>query len=239
LRTSTFPKDPALPGRSGRPWTAASGAVHPGRRLSSLPSRLQRLLLRLIWLLPLTAVAALPAAPASEVDPTQVWRVDFESGVLWHFAGSASPLDYVFLPQILSLIGPANFHRPFLGGEIFLRSRYSVILDPIVQAPEHHYFAASASGLLEWWDLARTRCLFFTSGGGCGWLDAKGYEIAGGQGQEFNFNWLIYGGARFRVAPRWTASLGLYFQHVSNGHLDKLDPGVNALGPMLNASWRF
>jgi hypothetical protein len=204
-----------------------------------LSLRAHRLHFALGWLWPLATAATLAATPVSESDPTQDWRLDFESGVLWHFAGSASPLDYVFLPQILSLVAPANFQRGLWGGDIVLRSRYSLILDPIVQAPEHHYYAASACGMLEWWDHLRTRCLFFASGGGLGWLDAKGYSIPGGQGQEFNLNWLIYGGARFRLAPRWTASLGLYFQHVSNGHLNKLDPGVNALGPMLNASWRF
>jgi hypothetical protein len=187
----------------------------------------------------LAAVAATAGTPLSLEDPTQVWRFDYETGVLWHFAGSASPLDYVFLPQMLSLVAPANFHRRVLGHDLFLRSRYSLLLEPIVQAPEHHYYAGSAAGLLEWWDDRRTYCLFLASGGGLGWLDAKGYSIPGGQGQEFNLNWLIYSGGRLQLSPRCSASLGLYFQHVSNGHLNKLDPGVNTIGPMLNASWRF
>jgi hypothetical protein len=111
--------------------------------------------------------------------------------------------------------------------------------EPILQGPEHHYYAVSASGLLEWWNLRRTECLFFTSGGGFGWLDAKGQQVAGAQGQEFNVNWLAYAGGRLRLASRWTASLGLYFQHVSNGHLNKVDPGINAIGPMLNAGLQF
>lgn len=172
-------------------------------------------------------------------DPIQPWRLDLESGVLWHFAGSSSPQDYVFLPQLISLVGPANFVRRVLGHDLFLRSRYSLLLEPILQAPEHHYYAGSVSGLLEWWNDARTYCLFFTSGGGFGWLDARGYSIPGGQGQEFNLNWLIYGGGRLRLSGRSTAGLGLYFQHVSNGHLNKLDPGVNAIGPMLNIGWAW
>ena len=184
-------------------------------------------------------VATATAAEAPSSDSTQEWRLDFESGILWHFTGSASTLDYVLLPQILSLVGPADIQRRVLGGELVLRSRYSLLLEPILQAPEHHYYGGSAAGLLEWWDDRRTRCLFLTSGGGFGWLDAKGYEIPGGQGQEFNFNWFIYGGGRIRVAKRCAATVGVYYQHVSNGHFDKLDPGVNAIGPMLNASWRF
>jgi lipid A 3-O-deacylase len=183
------------------------------------------------------ATAAAMDSPSS--DPTQQWQLDFESGILWHFTGSASPLDYVFLPQVLSLVAPADFERRVLGGELVLRSRCSLLLEPILQSPEHHYYGASAAGLLEWWDDRRTRCLFFTGGGGFGWLDAKGYEVPGGQGQEFNFNWLIYTGGRIRVSERCNASAGIYYQHVSNGHLDKLDPGVNAIGPMLNIRWRF
>ena len=196
---------------------------------------------RTLWTLGLLIAGAATAAAAESPssDPTQQWQLDFESGILWHFTGSASTLDYVFLPQILSLVAPANIQRPFLGGEIFLRSRYSLLIEPILQSPEHHYYGASAAGLIEWWDDQRTRCLFLTSGGGFGWLDAKGYEIPGGQGQEFNFNWLIYTGGRLRFTERCTATLGVYYQHVSNGHFDKVDPGVNAIGPILNIRWKF
>ena len=184
-------------------------------------------------------VAAAIAMESPSSDPTQQWRLDVESGILWHFTGSASPLDYVFLPQMLSLVGPADFQRRVFGGELVLRSRYSLLLEPILQSPEHHYYGGSAAGLLEWWDDRRVRCFFLASGGGIGWLDAKGYEIPGGQGQEFNFNWLVYGGGRVVVAERCAATVGVYYQHVSNGHFDKVDPGVNAIGPMLNVSWRF
>lgn len=187
----------------------------------------------------LAGATAAMAADSPPADPAQQWRLDVESGILWHFTGSASPLDYVFLPQIVSLVGPANFQRQILGGDLLLRSRYSLLLEPILRSPEHHYYGGSAAGLLEWWDRRRTRCLFLTSGGGFGWLDAKGYEIPGGQGQEFNFNWLAYLGGRVLLGGRCNATVGVYYQHVSNGHFDKVDPGVNAIGPMLNASWPF
>ncbi len=193
------------------------------------------------WALGLLSAGVATAAPMESPphDPAQEWRLDFESGILWHFTATASHLDYVFLPQILSLVGSADFQRRVMGGELVLRSRYSLLLEPTLHVPEHHYFGGSASGLLEWWDDRRMRCLFLTSGGGFGWLDAKGYNIPGGQGQEFNFNWLIYAGGRVRVAERCSATVGVYYQHVSNGHYDKLDPGVNAIGPIVNVSWRF
>lgn len=159
--------------------------------------------------------------------------------MLWRFTGSATPLDYVIEPTLLSLVDPPILHFKLCGGDLVLRSRYSLIWEPIIKGPEHHYYGATASGLLEWWNPRRTQCIFFTSGGGFGWLDAVGQQVAGAQGQEFNFTWLAYGGARWRIGRQWTASMGLYFQHLSNGHFNKVDPGINALGPMLNAGWRF
>lgn len=188
----------------------------------------------------LAAIASLPlrtqAAPA---DPASHWELDYETGVLWRITGSATPLDYVIMPQILSLKTPAILSRRFGGGDLVLRSRFSFLAEPIVQGPEHHYFGLTGSGILEWWDLRRTRSLFFSSGGGVGELDSHGYQIAGAQGQEFNLTWFMYGGARFRYSDRLSGSIGLYFQHLSNGHLDKVDPGLNALGPMLSAGWHF
>ena len=180
-----------------------------------------------------------PAPLRADPDPITQSRFDFETGVLWHFTGSASPLDYVIQPQMLSFIGPVNWQWPLGGGDLIIRPRFSLLWEPIIQGPEHHYYAGSASCLAEWWNHQRSECLFFTSGGGLGWIDAKGQQIAGAQGQEFNLNWLIYSGVRLRVAPRWTTSLGVYFQHVSNGHFNKVDPGIDAIGPMLNAGWQF
>ena len=34
-------------------------------------------------------------------------------------------------------------------------------------------------------------------------------------------------------------TLGLYFQHISNGGQDAVNPGVDAPGPMLGIGWRF
>jgi lipid A 3-O-deacylase len=70
-------------------------------------------------------------------------------------------------------------------------------------------------------------------------MDSKGYEVPGGQGQDFNLNWLIHAGVRFRTAHAWWASLGLYFQHISNRGLNKINPGLNALGPTLGLSRKF
>jgi lipid A 3-O-deacylase len=173
-------------------------------------------------------------------DPTRHWEVDYESGVLWRFSGDATPLTYTFLPQILTFKSPfVGSMVPFLGGDLVVRNRLSLLGEPISAGPEHHFAGATASGILEWWDKRRTRSLFFASGGGVGWLDAKGHEIKGAQGEDFNLTWLVYTGARLIFKNHMSVSGGVYFQHVSNRYLNRINPGVNAAGPMLSVGWHF
>jgi len=189
--------------------------------------------------MPLRAQTQVTAPPPATLDPTQHWELDYETGLLWRFTGSATPLTYTILPQILSVKSPAIFDWSCAGGDLVLRNRFSLLIEPILTGPEHHYYGVTGSGSLEWWDHARTWSLFFAAGGGVGELDAHGYQVAGAQGQEFNLTWFMYGGARVRLSKGFSLSGGLYFQHLSNGHLDKVDPGLNAVGPMLSAGWHF
>lgn len=174
-----------------------------------------------------------------DADPTLHWEIDYESGVLRKFTGEATPLHYVVVPQLLTFKSPSVSRLPWAGGILILRSRFSLLVEPIVRGPEKYYVGASASGCLEWWNAARTTTFFFTSGGGLGVMNSRGHEIAGAQGQDLNFNWLMYGGVRKRWTPAHSASVGIYFQHVSNTGLDKVNPGLNAIGPMLSYAWHF
>jgi hypothetical protein len=179
-------------------------------------------------------------AAAAAYDPTQHWEFDAESGVLWRVTGSATPLSYTVLPQLLTVKSPlVGDARPFFGGDLVLRNRFSVLLEPIAVGPEHHFTGASASGIMEWWDKRRTRALFFSSGGGIGWLDSKGHTVKGGQGEDFNFTWLAYLGGRFILRNGLSGSVGVYFQHVSNTYLNRVNPGLNAVGPMVSLGWHY
>jgi len=173
-------------------------------------------------------------------DPVQHWELDYESGILWRFTGSATPLSYTVLPQLLTVKSPlVGTVRPFFGGDLVIRNRFSLLMEPIIVGPEHHFVGGSASGILEWWDRQRTRCLFFSSGGGIGWLDSKGHQVKGGQGEDFNLNWFAYGGARIALKKGLSASAGVYFQHISNRYMNPVNPGLNAVGPMLSLGWHF
>ena len=150
---------------------------------------------------------ATPAATPA-VEPRYEWEV--MSGVLWKVGGGATPLNYVVLPQIISL-----------------------------KIPEKFYLGLAAAGELEWRHPSNRFEAFFASGGGFGWMDSEGYEIAGGQGQDFNLNWLVHTGIRYRTKSGWRWSAGAYFQHISNRGMNKINPGLNSLGPTLAVSRRF
>jgi lipid A 3-O-deacylase len=186
---------------------------------------------------------SLAAADSVEipVSSLEVLRYEWEvsSGVLWSVGGGATPLDYVLTPVIVSLRIPPVFERPLGGGILVHRARFSLLMEPIVTGPEHYYFGAAAAGELEWRQRVGRWSALFAAGGGFGVMDSKGYEVAGGQGQDFNLNWLINLSAKYRARSGWQASAGLYFQHISNRGMDKVNPGLNALGPTFGISRRF
>jgi lipid A 3-O-deacylase len=205
------------------------------------PMRLARLMpLCLAMALATRALADGGATLVAPYDPTQHWEIDTESGILWRFTGDATPLTYTILPQMLTFKSPlVGTARPFFGGDLVIRNRFSLLGESIIAGPEHHFLGGSASGILEWWDKPRTRALFFAAGGGIGWLDSKGHEIRGAQGEDFNLNWLAYSGARVMLRNRLSGSFGVYFQHISNRYMNSVNPGVNAIGPMLSLGWHF
>lgn len=178
-------------------------------------------------------------AHAGPPDPTERWAFDFYTGALYSFDSGASPLDYTFLPQIPTLRSGAIMRRKLGAGDLVVRNRFSLLVQPIVDGPETHYIGLAAAPSIEWWNAERTFSTFFSIGGGFGWMDSRGPATPGGQGQDFNLNWFMHGGVSMRVNERLSASLSVYFQHISNGGMDAVNPGVNALGPMLGVGWRF
>lgn len=178
-------------------------------------------------------------SPAASYDPVEHWEFGLETSALWSVGGGASPLHYVFLPQVVTVKTPWVMRRQAGEGVLVLRSRFSLLAEPVIEGPESYFIGLAAGGSLEWWNARRTMSLFLSAGGGIGWMDARGHEIEGGQGQDFNFNWYVHSGLRFMLAERLSASLGLCFQHLSNHGLDDINPGVNALGPTIGLAWHW
>jgi lipid A 3-O-deacylase len=192
-------------------------------------------------LLPTFSIAADISASGTPLLGTtaQQWEIDFESGILWRAGHNGTPLNYTILPQILTFKSPAVARRGVKGGELVMRSRFSLLHEPFIKGPESRFTAVTASGILEWSSSSQKFVVFFSSGGGVGVLDSKGYETPGAQGQDLNLTWFLYPGLRYRSSEKVSASLGIYYQHVSNGGMDKVNPGIDAVGPVMSIGWRF
>ena len=170
---------------------------------------------------------------AAPYDPVQHWEIDYETGVIWRFSGDATPLGYTILPQILTVKSPlVGTVRPFFGGDLVIRNRFSLLGEPKLRRArrldeaEEQMFDGHII-ILE------------AAGGGLGWLDSKGHEIKGAQGEDYNLNWLAYTGVRILTKKRLSGSVGAYFQHISNHGMNSVNPGVNAVGPMASVGWHF
>jgi hypothetical protein len=161
------------------------------------------------------------------------------SGILWKVGGGATPLTYTLAPQIITMRCPPIREWPLLGGTLLYSTRLSLLLEPIITGPETYFIGTAAAGFLEWHVPSRRFSCFFAGGGGFGWMDSRGYEVKGAQGQDFNLNWLLNLGLRVQTRSHWQWSTSLYFQHISNRGMDKVNPGLNALGPMLGLSRQF
>ncbi len=174
--------------------------------------------------------------PAAEPDPTDQWAVDFETASLWRISDNTF-LDYLVLPQALSLRTPA--HLRFRFGEddqLVLRHRFTLLAEAIVEGPESHYFGWSCSPSIEYWTSKHTY-FHLSVGGGFGAIDSQG--VPGGQGQDFTYNWFITLGVRHYFSRGWAVGAGVMYQHFSNRGATDPNPGLDALGPMLGISRSF
>ena len=169
-------------------------------------------------------------------NPCDQWAWDFETAALWRISDSTH-LDYVVLPQILSLRTPAHLRMAIGDNTLTVRARFSLLAEPVVRGPESLYLGFSASPSLEYWFADQTACWFTSIGGGVGWIDSQ--SDPGGQGQDFTLNWFATTGLRYYLKPDLAISAGAFFQHLSNGGATDPNPGLDALGPVLGLTWHF
>lgn len=188
---------------------------------------------------------AAPAEPdAKEVQevvaaPAAGWEFGFETGALWRVGDRATPLNYVLLPQVLTLKTPRQFGGQVFGGDWMVRGRFALEAAPVVVGPERYFVGALLSPSVEWWAPSRRLTVFLGAGGGVGLMDARGDEVAGAQGQDFNFTWFAQAGVQWRITPAFAVGLAAQYQHISNGGMNAINPGLDALGPMLGFGWRW
>ncbi len=176
-------------------------------------------------------------AEEAPLRPWETGALNVETGLLWE-VGSLTTISYRLVPTQLSWRSKEFIGHVFAdGSRLMIRHRLTLIGTWVQAGPESHYAGISGSPSVEWWNAAGTWSLFTGSGGGFGWIDSRG--VAGGQGQDFAFNWFIRGGVEHVTAKHGRLSAGLMYQHLSNGGQTDPNPGIDALGFTLGYSWVF
>lgn len=114
----------------------------------------------------------------------------------------------------------------------------SGVAEPILRGPENFYYGISI-GLRYNFLLPGSRFTPYVSGGvGLGWIDSHA-NVNGAQGQDFTFNVTSAAGVSYRIDDHWKASLGLVFQHLSNGGQTDPNPSLNLLGPQIGLTYSY
>jgi hypothetical protein len=155
------------------------------------------------------------------------------TGAAWWQA----PLKYTLVPFIFSL----RWHWGDIGGPWILRGNtdltFSGSYTAIPRGPEHLYaaymFGVRRNFVRPNWRIAP----YLETRGGLGYTDAKGPDgVAWAQGQDFTFNFILGGGARYNFNARYSVSTGVAYMHISNLYLSEPkvpNYGINVFGPTL------
>lgn len=185
------------------------------------------------------AALALLAVPALAADhPAEAWELTLESGYLWN-TGSNTPIDYEIAPTQFTLRSPTvmTWWEDENGARLIVRSRFSLLLESIVEGPEDYYLGVNGAPSIEYWFPNEKTSAFFSIGGGLGLTNST--REVGGQGQDFTFNWFWQLGLRQEIAPNLSLLGGAFYIHHSNGGQTSPNPGIDALGFTVGMSWRF
>jgi hypothetical protein len=151
-------------------------------------------------------------------------------------------LKYTLVPNILSL----RWQRGDIKGPVVLRGNWDFTFSgdytDVVRGPETRYFAFDY-GVRRNFVPRRWRATpYFEMRGGVGNINAKGYKVVYGQGQDLTFTYMMGAGWRYNLNSRYSLTAGLNYYHISNMFLSepKLeDYGINVYGPMIGINVRL
>ena len=95
------------------------------------------------------AALALLTVPALAVDanhPAEAWELTLESGYLWNI-GDNTAIDYEIAPTQFTFRSPVvlNWWEDEHGARLVVRSRFSVLMESIVEGPEDYYFGINGA----------------------------------------------------------------------------------------------
>lgn len=186
----------------------------------------------------LFTLAASPALASEAVEaPWQRPAFDIETGVLLQ-VGDNTNLDYTLVQTELTYRAPYTFQFDMAGGSnLIVRSQWSFIGTWFERGPEDYYIGISGGPSIEWWCPENTWALYFSIGGGFGLTNSSGPPD--GLGQDFTLNWFAKTGIRYQVTDDFSIYGGPFFRHMSNGGMTEINPGIDALGITIGASFSF
>ena len=193
-------------------------------------------IIRVIAAMCLFATTALIPDARGDWRPWEEPAFSIENGLLWQ-VGKSTPLSYRLIPTQLSWRSREAFGWQFTSSRLVVRNRFTLLGTWVQQGPESRYSALAASPSVEWWNKRGNWCTYGGAGGGFGWLDSQG--VSGGQGQDFTLNWFARAGFECISAHRIRWSVGVMFQHMSNGGQTNPNPGIDALGLTLGWTWSY
>ena len=182
----------------------------------------------------------IPSGLQASDDVTAPWdrhTFDLESGILWQI-GDNTDINYELVQTQISWRSPYVFKWDMDGGcTVVVRNHASLIGTWVKEGPEDYYFGISGSPSLEWWSADDMLSVYFSIGGGFGVVNST--SVPGGQGQDFTLNWFTKAGVRKQLTDDIAIFGGPFFQHMSNGGATTPNPGIDALGFTIGASFNF
>jgi hypothetical protein len=170
--------------------------------------------------------------------PADYAEMSIETGYLTKVKNN-SPLDYRVVPTQLVWRSPTVFDiwNHDGGTRLLFRHRLALLAETFPRGAEDYYLGFSGAPSFELWLPNQKTALFYSIGGGFGYINSKG--VPGGQGQNFTLNWFTQGGLRHQVTKETALSGSVYFLHHSNGGMTDPNPGIDVLGLTFGLTWRY
>ena len=162
------------------------------------------------------------------------------------FLGDAynmTTLRYTLVPLVASL----RWHLDDVGGPWIFRGNWDMTFSGsatfIPRGPETHYFSYDMGIRRNFVPRRGKIAPYFDGRLGLGEINAKeplGVQFA--QGQNFTFTINMGSGVRYNFSPRYSASVGLNWMHISNLYLSQpafSNYGINVWGPIFGIDVRL
>jgi hypothetical protein len=154
-----------------------------------------------------------------------------------------TPLSYTLVP----LVGSLRWQIDDVGGPWISRGNWDMTISGsitlIPRGPETRYFSYDMGIRRNFVPHRGKIAPYFDGRVGLGEIDAKGpLGVNFAQGQNFTFTMNLGSGVRYNVNPRYSASAGLNWMHISNLYLSQpafSNYGINVYGPMFGIDIRL